>query len=61
MIDAVLDGVGEAEALGGDVAMHEVFEAGLVDGDFAGLEGIDFALVVIDANNVMADLGEACA
>ena len=52
MIDAVLDGVGEAQALGGDVAMHEVFEAGLVDGDFAGLEGIDFALVVIDANNV---------
>ena len=61
MIDAVLDGIGEAQALGGDVAVHEVFEAGLVDRDLAGLQRIDFALVVIDADDVVADFGEAGA
>ncbi len=41
--------------------MHEVFETGFVNGDFARLEGVHFALVVIDANDVVAHFGEAGA
>ncbi len=61
MIDAVLDGIGEAQALGGDVAVDEFFEAGLVDRDFAGVEHVHFALVVIHADDVVADFGETSA
>jgi len=61
VIDAVFDGVGEAEAIGGDVAVNEVFETGFVDGNFASLEGIDLALVVIDADDMVPNFCEASA
>ncbi len=59
--DAFLDAVGEAEPLGGDVAMHDLFQAGLVDRHLAALERFDFARVVIDADDVVADFGETSA
>ena len=61
MIDAVLDRVGETQALGGDVAVHEFLEPGLVNRNLARLEHVDLALVVIDADDVMADFGKARA
>ena len=61
MIDAILDRVGEAQAFGGDVAMDEFLEARLVDRDLARLQHVDFALVVIDADDVVADFREAGA
>ena len=60
-VHAVLGGVGEPQALGGDVAVDEFLQAGLVDRDLAGLQRIDFALVVIDADDVMADFRETSA
>jgi hypothetical protein len=45
----------------GNVAMHDFLEPGLVDGDLAGLERFHFARIVIDANNVVADIGKAGA
>jgi hypothetical protein len=59
MIDAVLDGVGKPEAFCRNVAMDEFLEAGLIDGDLAGLKHVDFALVVIDTDDVVADFSEA--
>ena len=41
--------------------MDDFFEAGLVDRDLALPERLDFALVVIDADDVVADVGEAGA
>ncbi len=61
VIDAVLDGIGEAQALGGDVAVDELLEAGLVNRDFAALQHVHLALVVIDADDVVADFREAGA
>ena len=61
MIDTVLDGVGEAEALRRHVAVDQVLEARLVNRDFTALEHVDFALVVIDANDVVANFREASA
>jgi hypothetical protein len=49
------------EAVGGDVPLDELLEAWLVDGDAPGEEGVHFPLVVIHANDVVADLGEASA
>ena len=61
VIDAVLDAAGEAQALRGDVAIDDFLEARLVDRDLAGLERLDFARVVIDADDVVADFREARA
>ena len=49
---------GEAD-LGVAVAFEEFGEVVLVDEGVAGLEGGDFALVVIDADDGVSDLGEA--
>ena len=61
MIDALLGAGGEAEALGGDVFLHEGFQAGLINGDLAGEEGLDLAGIIVHADDVMADFGEAGA
>ena len=48
----------EAEASGGEAALEEVVEAGLVDGGSAGLEGDDLALVGIEPDDVVSEVGE---
>ena len=58
MIDAVLDRIGEAQALCGNVAMDQVFQARFVNGNLAGLKHLDFPLVVVDADDVMAHFRE---
>jgi hypothetical protein len=61
VIDALLGASGEAEALGGDVFFHQGFEAGLINRDLAGEEGLDFAWVIVHADDVVPDFGEAGA
>jgi hypothetical protein len=39
--------------------VDEVLEPGLIDRDLAGAELGDFLLVVVDANDVVSNLGEA--
>lgn len=58
ILDAVLGGGGKAEAAGGDVVLHQFGEARLVNGQAAGLKEFDLLRVAIDADDVMADLGE---
>ena len=61
VLDAFAGAGGETEAPGGDVALDHFFEARLVDGDAAGLEHLHLVGVVIDADDVVADLGKAGA
>ena len=61
MIDAILNRVRETQALGANVPVDEVFEPRLIDRNFSRLKGIHFPLVVIHANDVMADFSEASA
>jgi hypothetical protein len=41
--------------------VNDFLEAWLVDRNAAGLEAFDFVFVVIDAHDIMADVGEASA
>jgi hypothetical protein len=61
VIDAVFDQVREAKALCRDISVHQFFEPRLVNGDLTALEHVHFALVVVDADDVVADFGEAGA
>src|SRR4029434_3676299 len=61
VIDAVFDGIGEAEAPGGDVAMDQFFDARFINGDYTTLQHVDCALVVVDTDDVVADFSEAGA
>ena len=58
MVHAVLGAVGEAQAAGGDVALDDLLQTRLVDGDVAGLEGLDLLRVVVDADDMVAHIGE---
>ena len=46
---------------GGDVFLHQFLQARLVNGDAAGLEQFDLGRVVIHADDLVADFGEAGA
>ena len=59
--DGVGDGGGEGKASGGDVLLHELLKAGLVNGNVTGAELLDFLDVVIHADDVMAHFGETSA
>jgi len=50
---------GELEAAGGAVAGHHLLEARLVDRDAPAVEEGNLGLVDVDAEDVVADLGEA--
>ena len=47
--------------MGGNVAMDDFFQARLVDRNLAGLKRLDLARVVIDADDVVADIGKTGA
>jgi hypothetical protein len=59
------DGAGEvgreAEAAFAGVLADDLVEAGLVDGDLAAVEGVDLGDVDVDADHVVAEVGEAGA
>jgi len=59
--NAVLDARGETQAARRAVAAHDLLEPGLVDGDAPGFEDVDLAPVQIEAEDVVADVGEAGA
>ncbi len=56
-----IDVGGEAQPPGGGVARDHGVEAGLVDRDAAGVEQVDLAAVDVEAQDVVADLGETGA
>ncbi len=59
VLDRFFDVGGEAQPAFGDVAGDDGFEARLPDGDDAGLELVDLALVNVDADDAVADFGHA--
>ena len=44
----------------GNVAMDNFFQAGLIDGKAPGLEGFNFFLIVVYANDIVTDVGKTC-
>lgn len=52
--DPVGQAGGEMEAFLFDIAFKQDIQAGLVDGDFAGLQACDFVSVDVDAGDVIA-------
>ena len=65
MARAPLDGSrkigGEAQPALGDVLGNELLEAWFVDGDDALMESVDLLLIDVDADNVIAKVGQPCA
>ena len=47
--------------MSGNIAMNDFFQTGLVDWNAPRLEGFYFDLIVVDANNVVTDVGKARA
>lgn len=52
---------GEGEAPGLHIILHQRRKAGFIDRDFAGLQGGDFALVLVHAGHVVSEVGKADA
>jgi len=52
---------GEGQAAGGDVAGDQIVQAGLVDRNFAALQPLDLAGVLVDASDVHAEFRKAGA
>src|SRR5207237_1328385 len=61
IIDAFLDAAAKTEAMGGDIAVNDFFEARFINGDFAGLQRLDFFWIIIDADDVVTDIGKTGA
>ena len=59
VIDSLLRVGGEGKAPGRDILGDEVGEAGLVDGDFAPQQRLDFLRVVVDAHHFVPHFREA--
>lgn len=51
----------EAQTIRGAIARDDAFEAGLVNGEMAGLEDFDFREIAIGADDIVADFREAAA
>ena len=61
IFDAFVDAAGELEPMRGDIAVDEFFQAGFINRNAAGLQRFDLGCVIVDANDVVADVGKACA
>jgi hypothetical protein len=61
MIYAVGNAAGKSQSVRRNVAMNDFFQAGFVNRDMPAAETIELSLVVVDADNIMADIGEAGA
>ena len=51
----------EAQTVGGNVAVNDFFEARFIDRNFAGLQRLNFFRIVIDADDVVTDIGKTGA
>src|SRR5882724_3042404 len=58
IVYALLNAAGETQPTRRDVAVNNLFKARFINRDLAGLELFDFLCVVVDANHIMADIGE---
>src|ERR1043166_2476062 len=56
VVDAFLNVSAKAQTTRGNVAMDHLFETGFVDWDLARLERLDLAWVVINADDVVANI-----
>jgi len=61
IVDSFTNAAAEAQTVGRDVAMDDLLQPGLINRDPAGLEGFDFFFIVVDANDIVSDVGEAGA
>ena len=52
---------GEGQAPRGDIVRHQLVESGLENGNFARLQPLDLARILVDAGHHMAEIGEAGA
>ena len=60
-LDALGKAGGEGQAPGGDIRSDEFGKAGLVDRHYAIVQAIDLRLVLVDADHVVAEIGETGA
>ena len=58
IVHPVFDAAGETQPFRGDIAMDHFLQARLVDWNHPGLQRLDFARVVIHANDVVPDVRE---
>jgi hypothetical protein len=59
MLNAIFDAGSKAQPARGNVAMNHFLQAGLVDRYMTIPQGVDLSMVVVNADNIMADIGEA--
>jgi hypothetical protein len=59
MLNAIFDAVSKAQPARGNVAMNHFLQAGFVDRYMTALQRVDLSLVVVNADNIMANIGEA--
>src|SRR5271165_2640901 len=59
MLNAIFDAVRKTQPARGNVAMNDFVQPGLVDRYMPALQGVDLSLVVVYADNTMADIGQA--
>ena len=61
ILHALLDAAGETQPVRRNIAVDYFFKPRFIDWHFAGLELLYFLRVVIDANDIMSDIGETGA
>jgi hypothetical protein len=61
ILDSILNAAREPKSLGRNISVNDLLQSGFVDGHFALLERLYFSWIVIDADNVVADVGKAGA
>ena len=61
VVYSLLNAAGETQPTRRDVTVNNLFKPRFINWDLAGLELFDLLRVVVDANDIMADIGEAGA
>ena len=59
MLNAIFDAVSKAQPARGNVAMNHFLQPGFVDRYVAAPQRVDLSLIVVNADNIMANIGEA--
>jgi hypothetical protein len=59
MLNAIFDAARKAQPARGNVAMNDFVQPGLVDRYMPAPQGVDLSLVVVYADDTMADIGQA--
>ena len=56
-----MNAAGETQPVRGNVSVNHFFQAGLIDWHFTGLKRLDFAQIIIDADDIGAEGKQALA